>query len=422
MGSETEYTTGLAGHLTTTVDPRLIAFANHEDEVWLKNGARLYIDHGDLLEYASPECMSGSQVLLHERIGQFVVRDLGALVDDSESERRLPVYKRTGYGMAAGTRRDGATIIQWPNLSAGHHETYQTGLSSEALAYYRPFLEAYLATRIVWTGAGMVADDGYRLSQKAEAIDFRSWELTKHGKKTGLRYRGAGRVEIRTGEGNMSDWVIPRKFDMTSLVFRLMEHGQVPFNRIISEGFETDTFRNASRDPLDLILADDVRMDAIDVQARIAEYALEFATRHDVPKDEIVAARDVLAICDDLNAYFMEYEDLSVLSDRLDWAAKLDKLRSRGIELGKVSCANLVAVAHDLSWEDTSRGGAAERWYRTRQPATFSEADVRRNLGNPPSARAKARIDAIREHGDSVSWVGWKELRRTGTRPVVFEP
>ncbi len=418
MGSETEYTTGMSEMLVDSVRPSLIAHVENEDELWLRNGGRLYIDKGidkaELVEYATPECTNGHQVLLHEKIGQQVVRNLGAIVeidtDEQNTEpsyRQLPVYKRTGYGMAVSEIDEKLKIIQWPNLSMGHHETYQTGLDQSELAFYRPFLEAYLATRVVWSGTGMVADDGFRLSQKAEAIDFYGDGLITHGKKKAMRNRGRGLIEIRTGEGNMSDWAIRQKFDMTSLIFRLMEHRQVPFNGIIRQGMANAAFRGASRNPLAPLPSDGHRIDAIDVQQRIAEHAAAFAEKHGAPENELKAAHDIINACDDLNRYFMQDADLSIISDRIDWAAKLDKLRSRGIEVGRATCANLVAVAHDLSWEDVSLSGGANRWYKHRQPSVYDESDLRRNATIPPSARARNRVDLIDSYGDDVRSVSW---------------
>ena len=107
MGSETEYTTGLSGSLIDRVDERYVSYYNDENELWMKNGARLYVDYGKLVEYATPECTSGQMVLLHERIGQLVVRNVGDIIvsvdgfdpltDDLQiSSKQLPAYKRTG--------------------------------------------------------------------------------------------------------------------------------------------------------------------------------------------------------------------------------------------------------------------------------------------------------------------------------------
>ncbi len=420
MGSETEYTTGISQSLLERVDERLVAYYNDKNELWMKNGARLYIDFGKLVEYATPECTSGHQVLLHERVGQLAVRNVGdtiittasvnPLTDELETMwRQIPTYKRTGYGLV--TIGEGDDEIQKSDeISTGHHETYQTGLDAEDLDINRGFLEAYLATRIVWSGTGMVTTDGYQLSQKADAIDFQDGnDRVAHGLKIPFIYKGAGLVEIRTGEGNMSDWAIVQKFDMTSLVLRMMEHDDMPNQQLIIRGLETATFRAASRNPVAPVPSNVELLDAVEVQCVIAEHALQFAQRPDidVPRAEINAAKQVLKACKQIHEYYFDDRDLSTLSDRIDWAAKLDKLRSRGISLGEITCANLVAVAHDLSWEDISYGSASERWYKARQKSVYSESDLRRHAMIPPSERARSRIDLIDSHEHQITRVDW---------------
>lgn len=437
MGSETEYTTGISKTLLERVDERLVAHYNDNDELWMKNGARLYIDYGKLVEYATPECSSGHQVLLHERVGQLAVRNVGDTitsiisrnpsVDDlGEPSRRLPVYKRTGYGLVS--IGEGEDEIQKSNeISTGHHETYQTGLDADDLDINRGFLEAYLATRIVWSGTGMVTTDGYQLSQKADAIDFLYGnDRVAHGIKIPFIHKGMGLVEIRTGEGNMSDWAIVQKFDMTSLVLRMMEHDDMPNQQLIIRGMETATFRAASRNPVAPVPSNVELLDAVEVQCVIAEHALRFCERSDidVPTSEINAAKQVLKACKQIHEYYFDDRDLSTLSDRIDWAAKLDKLRSRGISLGEITCANLVAVAHDLSWEDTSRGSTAERWYRARQKSVYSESDLRRHAMIPPTPRARSRIDLIESNEFQVTRVDWDvvTLRDDSARYVEPSP
>ena len=424
MGTETEYTTRISESLEDAVDDRYVAHVNRADEVWTKNGGRMYIDFGTVVEYATPECTSGDQVLLHERIGQMVVRGLGDVMppsgdvkslkdssdnndDQPKAERHWPVYKRTGYGLVVNHHIRKSFPGKTSEKTTGHHETFQTGLDKSESSYFRPFLEAYLATRIVWTGAGMVGPTQYLLSQKADAINFQGTSHTAHGHKRPMSNKGSGLLEIRTGEGSMSDWVIRNKANMTSLVLRLMEHQHVPFNDIIRPGYTNAAFRSTSHNPLTPLPTNGPRIDAIDLQARIAEHALAFGEKHGAPKHEIKAAGEVLKACEDLNGYFLGHNDLSVLSDRIDWAAKLAKMRTRGIELGKLTTANLVAIAHDLSWEDTSPHGAAERWYRRRQPATFSEQELRRNASIPPSTLAQQRVDMIKEYGKRITHVDW---------------
>ena len=430
MGSETEYTMSISEPLDRRIDPDLVSYYAEPNNLWMANGGRLYVD-GRVVEYAAPVCNSGNELLLHERIGEKIVSGLTDTVEeefdpefaDLISEPRLyPAYKRTGYTEIRFDEDDKSSFHRG-DLSTGHHETYQTELSREKLGSgpSSRLINAYLATRIIWTGTGLVSENGYELSQKAKAIDFHGTSSTLHGMKRPTKHKGAGLVEVRTGEGNMSDWAIRVKADMTSLVLRLAEHDVVPWHALIKEDFENAAFRSTSRNPLGPIPNDHKRFDAIDIQLMIAEEALSFGEKYGAPQHELDAAREVIAACQDVQSYLAGNGDLAIISDRIDWAAKLDKLRSRGILLGEVSCANMVAVAHDLSWEDVSSQGPARRWYRKYQPGSLTNDFVNRRLKHIPEGRAQTLTDIINHYGMDVRAVDWDTVSIPDDRYVSVD-
>ena len=423
MGSETEYTTAITGSLDRRVDPDKVLHYEDPDNLWLKNGARLYIDHGRVIEYATPECSSGFEVMLQERVGEHVVRELGDIVireidpefaDLMESEPRTPVYKRTGYADVRKTDEPSTSLMS-PNLSTGHHETYQTTLTRSQLESGNGYhlLNAYLSTRIVWSGTGLVSTLGYELSQKAPGINFSGSSPTRHGDKMPYRFKGDGLLEIRLGEGNMSDWAIATKFDMTSLVLRMMEHGISLRNVDLRNKQENVAFRTASTNPLAMIPTESGRLDAIDIQCMIAEEAILFGEKHGAPRHEIQAAENVLKACYDVQAFLTHQDSIDTVSDRIDWAAKLHKLYSRGIGLGQISCANLIAVAYDLSWEDLSPHGSARRWYAKHQPDRVTEPKIKRTFNQPPEGRASSRVALLQEHSGEIRSVEWDYITLT---------
>ena len=54
--------------------------------VFLENGARLYLDVGSHPEYATPECSDAREAVVHERAGDRIVDDLARRTEASLAE------------------------------------------------------------------------------------------------------------------------------------------------------------------------------------------------------------------------------------------------------------------------------------------------------------------------------------------------
>lgn len=421
MGSETEFTTRFTSFgtgLPSRVEPRLVAHISPVDfdNLWLKNGGRVYKDYGGLIEYATPECLNARSVALYEKAGESIVATVGDEIETGKeppSEAmdfvKSPVYKRTGY---ADVLIDEEPVLT--PMSAGHHENYYFGLTLDDLTSSHvamQFLRTYLATRIVWSGTGLVKPEGFSISQKADAINFHSSSRTEHGNKAALDYHPGQRLEVRTGEGNMSTWAIIQKFALTSLVLRLIEHGRIPHHVLLDEKSENHSYRLAAAMPQAALPASGGALSALEIQIDIAQAGLDFAEVHDtVPREEVHAAQTVIDTCYDIDAILSGNKDLSAVSDRVDWAGKLDSMREHGIELAQVSSKNLKAVAYDLAWEDVSPYSISNRWYSKRQTTPFTKSDVRRAAATPPPTRAKKRVQAISLRDPDQQIVDWDTI------------
>ncbi len=94
MGIETEFgvTCTFHGHRRLSPDEvarylfRRVVSWGRSSNVFLRNGARLYLDVGSHPEYATAECDSLLQLVNHDRAGERVLEDL--LVDASSAGRR----------------------------------------------------------------------------------------------------------------------------------------------------------------------------------------------------------------------------------------------------------------------------------------------------------------------------------------------
>lgn len=422
MGTETEYTLQQALYTLHLFPEELLACSVVNRSLWPVNGGRVYIDHV-VLESATPECRNPYEVATYELAGEEMVRGL-AQIYATANDASPGVYKRTGYSLVTSGDED----LFVPG-SVGHHENYSHGTTkhndTRALA-------AYLATRIIWSGTGLVTPDGLSISQKADSIAFGSENHTKEGQKRPFLFHGDGRLEVRTGEGNMSPWVIVQKLAMTSLVLRLLEHGVFPYEHELSKlSDEDERMRSISAWPNSRIGG----KTATAVQRSIARAGLALADRYPVPRIETQAAEEIIRVCDAVDAIFkdqtpsrgVQFLDVSPIAGEVDWAAKLMRMKSLGLDPKDITTRNLVAVKHDLEWEDIDPSGPARRWYeRRQQPAMIDPRSISDAMTTPPPTRAQARTAVLRsERLSPVTGVDWGEVstpRGTYTFPDPHSP
>lgn len=417
MGSETEYAiqaeriVGL--DKVSQLQPRTAYLSDTSNEIWTSNGGRLYyeFDYGkspstaSIAEFATPECRSAEEVMLHEKVGEEFVR----LIGDAtwlESYGVIPLYdtfKRTAYTNV--TNKDNALVMS--AMSLGHHENYSTSLSIFD-PKTRSALVSYLATRPTWAGAGMATPDGYVISQKASGILYshsatQSQVLTEHGRKIPFRQKGqrSDYIEIRVGDGNMSPWAIRTKFAMTSLVLRLVEHGAFPEDALL---YDDDCVNRAARltgiHPNKAFGITGAPRNGTSHQRRIAQAGLDFAEANEIPAEEVAAALDVLTVCDQVAHLADDPTALEPLAERVDWAAKFMYIKRT---LGTSSCnfaayqsRIMQAVQHDLLWEALGENGPSGKHY-TKTGNVADPAALERARMTPPATRAAYRTEQLKD-------------------------
>lgn len=377
-----------------------------------KNGGELYVDCNSLFEYATPECIDARTLLLHERAGELIVASTVTRLTE-DYKWRDGVYKRTGY---TRTEIDSGTVRAAD--SAGHHENYffaHPKPNSSKLALAKRALCSYLATRPIWSGAGMITGDGFSISQKADGINFYdSTNLTTHGDKTPLRlHPSESRLEVRTGEGNMSDWAIVQKFAMTSLVLRLIEHRRFPSDLLLHDF--NQSIRTITDNPDATVYNHkEEGISAIDHQRRIAEAAFDFVIDHSdtVPSDEETAVYEILNVCDDLDRTSIQDNDVAAVQNRVDWAAKFAHITSI-LDPSELSVDNILAIYHDLKWEDISHKSPSKKWFRNNGINLVNSKQVANAAITPPVTRARKRVRLVQELLEAniaVQHVNWDSV------------
>jgi proteasome accessory factor A len=334
FGLETEYglTCSLNGQRHLSPDDvarylfeKVIPGAGHAN-VFLENGARLYLDTGFHPEYATPECDDVAELVIHDKAGERIVDDLR-----HQAEQRL--------------REDGieTNILLFKNNtdsvgnSYGCHENY---LVSRDVSFQRlaEVLSPFFVTRQIFAGAGKVLRTPrgfhYCLSQRAPHIcqeisgsttSTRSIINTRdepHAESE--RYR---RLHIIVGDSNMSEVATYLKLGTTALVLDMIEDGFL--DRDYSLQSPVQAIRDISYDPTlreAIKLKDGRTMTALEMQL---EY-LECATRYVDSIGPDPATKDVLARWADVLTKLES--DPMQLSRELDWVIKkawIDKFRDR---------------------------------------------------------------------------------------------
>jgi len=143
---------------------RRVVSWGRSSNVFLRNGARLYLDVGSHPEYATPECDNISDLVVHDKAGERILE--GLLVD---ADRRLREEGIAGDIYLFKNNTDSA------GNSYGCHENYLVGRHGE-FGRLADILIPFLVTRQVICGAGKVLQTPrgavYCVSQRAEHI----WE------------------------------------------------------------------------------------------------------------------------------------------------------------------------------------------------------------------------------------------------------
>src|SRR5215218_7634288 len=258
---------------------RKVVSWGRSSNVFLRNGARLYLDVGSHPEYATPECDDVRQLVIHDRAGERILE--GLLVD---AERRLHEEGIQGDVFLFKNNTDSA------GNSYGCHENYLVSRHGE-FARLSDILIPFLVTRQLIVGAGKVLQTPrgavFCLSQRADHI----WEGVSGATTRSRpiintrdephadaeRYR---RLHVIVGDSNVSETTTLLKVGATDLVLRMVEEGVVLRDltlenpiRAIREISHDITGRRKVR------LANGREASALEIQEEYLSKARDFAAR-----------------------------------------------------------------------------------------------------------------------------------------------
>ncbi|MBA0050697.1 Pup--protein ligase [Streptomyces sp. AJS327] len=390
---------------------RRVVSWGRSSNVFLRNGARLYLDVGSHPEYASPECDSVTELVTHDKSGERILE--GLLVD---AERRLHEEGIAGDVYLFKNNTDSA------GNSYGCHENYLVARHGE-FSRLADVLIPFLVTRQLVCGAGKVLQTPrgavYCVSQRAEHI----WEGVSSATTRSRpiintrdephadaeRYR---RLHVIVGDSNMSETTTLLKVGATDLVLRMIEAGTVMRDLTLENPIRA--IREVSHDVTGqrkVRLASGREASALEVQQEYYEKALDFCERRGIRTGRIEQVLELWGRT--LEA--VRTQELDKVNTEIDWVMKyqlIDQYRSKhNLTMSHPRIAQIDLAYHDIHrrrglYYLLERSGRAKR--------VCNDLKIFEGKSVPPqTTRARLRGDFIRRAQEqrrdfTVDWVHLK--------------
>jgi proteasome accessory factor A len=389
---------------------RRVVSWGRSSNVFLKNGARLYLDVGSHPEYATPECDNVIDLVTHDKAGE---RTLEGLLMDAE--RRLREEGIAGDIYLFKNNTDSA------GNSYGCHENYLVGRHGE-FSRLADVLIPFLVTRQMICGAGKVLQTPrgavYCVSQRAEHIwegvssaTTRSRPIINTRDEPHADAERFRRLHVIVGDSNMNEVTTLLKVGTTDLVLRMIEAGVIMRDLTLENPIRA--IREVSHDLTGrrkIKLANGREASALEIQREYFDKASDFIER----RGGDTTVKRVLDLWDrTLTA--IDTGDLSMVDREIDWVTKyqlIERYRARDdLPLSSPRVAQLDLAYHDVNrnrglYYLLERKGAVER--ATTDLAVFEAKSV-----PPQTTRAKLRGEFIKRAQEkrrdfTVDWVHLK--------------
>ena len=235
--------------------------------VFLRNGARLYLDVGSHPEYATAECDDVHQLVVNDRAGE---RILDRMVEDANA-----LLAEDGV---AGTIHLFKNNVDSAGNSFGCHENYLVRRRRDFQAMGEALVPFFI-TRQILTGAGHLrpragGGTSYAFSQRADQTwDAMSSATTRSRPIINTRDEPHGdadlyrRMHVIVGDSSVAETTTMLKVGMTDLLLAMLEDGIKVRDLALAEPMRA--IREISHDTTAQVpveLATGRRMSALDIQ------------------------------------------------------------------------------------------------------------------------------------------------------------
>lgn len=417
-GLENEYgiTCTLRGHRRLSPDEvarylfRKVVTWGRSSNVFLENGARLYLDVGSHPEYATPECDSLYDVVVHDKAGE---RILETLVISAEERLREEGIRGTIYLFKNNTDSAGN--------SYGCHENYLTSRDDD-LGAHSSVLIPFLVSRQIYTGAGKIVQTArgpmFSITQRADHI----WETMSSATTRSRpiintrdephadaeKYR---RLHVIVGDSNMSEYSTFVKVGATACILRMLEDPHVVLRDMTLEN-PIRAIREISHDTTcrrTVNLANGREVSALDIQREYLDRALRYADTKGFPPLE-QRALEMWEHC----ITGIEKDPMS-LDREVDWVIK-HRLMTAYCEKHSVGFDDARVQLIDLQYHDVMQNRGL--FYKLQQhdmvETLCRPVDIDTAIDTPPqTTRARLRGEFIRaaklhKRDYTVDWVHLK--------------
>ncbi|MFJ7268432.1 Pup--protein ligase [Streptomyces sp. NPDC099050] len=390
---------------------RRVVSWGRSSNVFLRNGARLYLDVGSHPEYATPECDNLIELVTHDKAGERILE--GLLVD---AERRLHEEGIAGDVYLFKNNTDSA------GNSYGCHENYLVARHGE-FSRLADILIPFLVTRQLICGAGKVLQTPrgavYCVSQRAEHI----WEGVSSATTRSRpiintrdephadaeRYR---RLHVIVGDSNMSETTMLLKVGATDLVLRMIEAGTVMRDLTLENPIRA--IREVSHDitgQRKVRLASGREASALEIQREYYDKAVDFAERRGIRTGVVDQVLELWGRTLDA----IDAEDLDRIGTEIDWVMKY-QLIERYRAKHNMTMSNPRVAQIDLAYHDIHRRRGLYYLLERKGLAARICNDLKIFEGKsvpPQTTRARLRGDFIRRAQEqrrdfTVDWVHLK--------------
>ena len=403
---------------------RTVVAWGRSSNVFLRNGARLYLDVGSHPEYATAEADDLHGAVVQDTAGMRILEDLA-----KDAQQRMTAEGLPGRVHLLRNNLDSV------GNSFGCHENYLIRRRSD-FARTADVLVPFFVTRQILTGAGHVLDGPkgprYCFSQRSDHIwetvssaTTRSRPIINTRDEPHADAEAFRRLHVIVGDSNMAEPTTMLKLGTTDLVLRMLENG-VQLRDVALEN-PVRAIRDISHDltgRAPITKSTGVITTALEVQEELLTRARDFVakTGDDRPSTAWVLElweRGLRAVAE---------QDHSLVETELDWAIKarlIERYRARNpnIVLSDPRIARLLLAYHDISSTDGLHHTLVERGLVRR---LTNETEVAEATKTPPqTTRARLRGEFVRaaqeaKRDHTVDWVHLK-LNDASQRTVLCQ-
>ena len=388
---------------------RRVVSWGRSSNVFLENGARLYLDVGSHPEYATPECDNLYDLVAHDKAGERVLESLLRSAEQRLIEEgiRGEIYLFKNNTDSAGN-------------SYGCHENYLVGRHADFQKMVDTLIP-FLVSRQIFAGAGKLLHTArgtvFSIAQRAEHI----WEGVSSATTRSRpiintrdephadaeRYR---RLHVIAGDSNMSEYTTYAEVGTVAALLQMIEDGVV-FRDLTLEN-PIRAIREISHDPTcrrRVRLANGRELSALDIQWEYLDRAIRYARSPGFP----APVQQAVDMWEQLLAG-LEKDPLS-LDREVDWVVKYHLINSfrmrENLPMSSPKLALLDLAYHDVRQERGIYHLMVEKGLLDR---VVTDAAINNAMVRPPqTTRARLRGEFIkaakaRKRDFTVDWVHLK--------------